>query len=64
MGKEFGDVRIPNAMGTPRPAARILGGRRGFVLVKAREIHPPEITLLWGQGPSICCRQGAKAGPR
>src|SRR5262245_13875825 len=48
-GKALGDMRVPNAMTAPDPAAGILGGRRCFVGVEAGEVHAPYVTIFWGQ---------------
>ena len=47
VSEAFGDVGIPDAMAAPGPAARVFGGCRSLVLIEPREIHSPDVTVLW-----------------
>src|SRR5262245_1086083 len=51
-------------MRAPSPAARVLRRRRGLVLIEPREIHPPDVTVLWWQRSTISQCQPFHAWPR
>jgi ankyrin repeat protein len=64
VGKALGDMRIPDSMGTPRPSARIPGGRGFLVLIESRKVDSPDVPALGGQRPAIGLGQPLRSLPR